>query len=174
MQRKKNSATGCSSYIWTLHLGFTDSSSMSSRKKSSKKRRQREDASALLHPMLANVVARTIHVSCYQDLNSVETEIASILRCQEGKMPPCISTEAFQRFRRDTLLSLVACCDGEQNDLLVVDLEQGLFLSYMPKEKNVQLIWREACCAGAQISPEHELVPLELKFVQSFAELSVR
>jgi hypothetical protein len=133
--------------------------------------------------MLANVVVRAIHVSCYEDLNAVEREIATILQCEDGKMPACVLAGPFQQFRCDVLWMLSAT-DGEESDSRCpaekdegrLELQQGLFLRFHPTKGKcvVQLVWKEACCAGLQIDPDHELVPLEMKFMGAFSVLSVR
>lgn len=107
--------------------------------------------------MQLDVVASSMHVASYEDLNMLEKEVARLLQCSASRAPACLAAESYQRFRQAVLCTIFQQQQHLGPDHLfhlgsgTLPLEQGLFIR-APNSCHplfIQLVWREACCPAA-------------------------
>lgn len=102
-------------------------------------------------PTELDMVARTMQVSCYSDMNAVEREIARILQCATGRTPTCLMTESYQRFRQDVLETVMMTSSrNSSSSSNSLHLDQGLVIRAIKHHHaaaavTIQLVWKEAC-----------------------------
>lgn len=110
-----------------------------------------------LPPMQAGVVASSMQIASYEDVNCLEAEIARLLQCEKGRTPVCLMAEPYRRLRHNLLSQILSPPelppdDGPAKNDRTLHLEQGLSIivqKLSDRSATIQLVWREVCNPAA-------------------------
>lgn len=113
-----------------------------------------------------DLVASSMYIASYEDMNRLEKEIARLLQCSGSRAPACLASESYQRFRQNILCMMMlhpGVGEAAAGFIKSLPLEQGLSVRIVNGHSHqlplhVQLVWKEACSPAA---------PLEMRLASS-------